>query len=69
MPDIEIIDSELRLVAPLRRAGREAAVDYVADALLDERSRLGEGFDLDAAALHELACRQRFSGSRRTRHR
>jgi hypothetical protein len=44
MRDIETIDSELRLVAALRRAARERggplpSID-VADALLDERSRL-----------------------------
>jgi hypothetical protein len=47
MRDIESIDGELRLVAPLRRAARERggplpSID-VADTLLDERSRLGEG--------------------------
>ena len=44
MRDIETIDSELRLVAALRRAARERrgplrSID-VADALLDERSEL-----------------------------
>jgi hypothetical protein len=44
MPDIESIDSELRLVAALRFAARERggplpSID-VADALLDERRRL-----------------------------
>ena len=44
MRDIEIIDSELRLVAVLRRAARERcgplpSID-VADALLDERREL-----------------------------
>jgi hypothetical protein len=47
MRDIETIDSELRLVAALRRAARERggplpSID-VADTLLDERSRLREG--------------------------
>jgi hypothetical protein len=46
MRDIETIDSELRLVAALRRAARERggplpSID-VADALLDERRELGE---------------------------
>jgi hypothetical protein len=46
MRDIETIDSELRLVAALRRAARERggpllSVD-VADALLDERHELAE---------------------------
>jgi hypothetical protein len=47
MRDIETIDSELRLVAMLPRAARDRggplpSID-VADTLLDERSRLGEG--------------------------
>ena len=46
MRDIETIDSELRLVAALRRAARERggplpSID-VADALLDERRELTE---------------------------
>ena len=46
MRDIEAIDSELRLVAALRRAARERggplpSID-VADALLDERRELTE---------------------------
>jgi hypothetical protein len=45
MRDLDTIDSELRLVVTLRRAARERggplpSID-VADALLDERSRLG----------------------------
>ena len=44
MRDIEAIDSELRLVAALRRAARERGGPlpsiHVADALLDERSEL-----------------------------
>jgi hypothetical protein len=47
MRDIETIDSELRLVAALRRATRERDGPLpldVADALLDEReSFLGQG--------------------------
>jgi hypothetical protein len=44
MRDLETIDSELQLVATLRRAARERggplpSID-VADTLLDERSRL-----------------------------
>jgi hypothetical protein len=47
MRDLEIIDSELRLVAALRRAARERggplpSID-VADALLDERRELDTG--------------------------
>jgi hypothetical protein len=47
MRDIESVDGELRLVAALRRAARERggplpSID-VADTLLDERSRPGEG--------------------------
>ena len=47
MRDIETIDSELRLVAALRRAARERggplpSID-VADALLDERRELMRG--------------------------
>jgi hypothetical protein len=44
--DIETIDSELRLVAALRRAARELGAPLpsidVADALLDERHELAE---------------------------
>ena len=54
MRDIETIDSELPLVATLRRAARERSGPLpsiaVADALLDERLRLR-----DAAALREPA--------------
>ena len=46
MRDIETIDSELRLVAALRRAARERGGPLpsmdVADALLDERGELTE---------------------------
>ena len=46
MRDIEIIDSELRLVAALRRAARERGGPlpsiHVGDALLDERRELTE---------------------------
>jgi hypothetical protein len=46
MRDIETIDSELRLVAVLRRAARERGGPLlsmdVADALLDERRELTE---------------------------
>jgi hypothetical protein len=47
--DIEIIHSELRLVAALRRAARERggplpSID-VADALLDERRELMSGYN------------------------
>jgi hypothetical protein len=46
MRDIETIDSELRLVAALRRAARERGGPLpsigVADALLDERRELAE---------------------------
>jgi hypothetical protein len=46
MPDIDTIDSELRMVTALRRAARERGgppppID-VADALLDERRELTE---------------------------
>ena len=44
MRDIDTIESELRLVATLRRAARERGGPlpsiYVADALLDERCEL-----------------------------
>ena len=46
MRDIDTIDSELRLVAALRRAARERGVPLpsidVADALLDERREVAE---------------------------
>jgi hypothetical protein len=52
--DIEVIDSGLRLVAALRRAARERGVPLpsiaVADALLDERRKLGHAaYPLTAA--------------------
>jgi hypothetical protein len=53
MRDIETIDSELHLVAALRHAARERGGPLpsiaVADALLDQRSRLGTGFNLQTA--------------------
>jgi hypothetical protein len=57
--DIETIDSELRLMAALRRAAGERSgplpsID-MADTLLDERSRLGEGSILTPPHWRELA--------------